>query len=84
MHMRICQYGVSRVVSLSTIHSRGILGRTSMRRLMLSIPVVGRSATSLIQVGRSVVCRWVCIVQWIWMPSNYIEITGAKMHACKR
>jgi hypothetical protein len=55
MHMRIWRFGVSRVVSLSTFHSRVILGGTSMRRLNPSILVVGRSATSLIQVFRDVV-----------------------------
>jgi hypothetical protein len=55
MHMRIWRFGVSRVVSLSTSHSRVILGGTSMRRLNPSILVVGRSATSLIQVFRDFV-----------------------------
>ena len=55
MRMRIWRFVVSHVVSLTTIHSRVILGGTSMRRLNPSILAVGRLATSLIQVGRDAV-----------------------------
>jgi hypothetical protein len=58
MRMRIWQSGVSRVASLLRHRGRVILEELSMRRPVPSILLVGRSATWLIQAGRSNARVW--------------------------